>query len=484
MGLHPALYSRRLALVPFLITVGLLVTAESLGDGMMFLPSGSMETAEVDAQRAVLWRTADSTMLTIEPIFRWTQGEGAWVVPFPALPTVSVGDSSFLSELDEVTVPLFVGICYEPHCCCSGPCDVGAPGQGGDPQSVEGDVTVWESGTVGVLDYVILSADEGEGLMAWLDTNGFTLPPSMEDLVSGMDIAGTFFFVARVQPDVQPGRSLAPVTFGFAPDIEPFYPVRLTLAGLPADGHLDVILWVISHSAEVSFLPADLPWSTATEVYPSSCEDWWWPHDDVYSYHAALESWFESSPSGGFVVEYAGLLANEPWVKGGYLPIGEYGWSSLGFPKHVAESAGMETLLQLGVKVTRLRGRLFSSDEDTDMHLEPVPLVQETAVYCYDDGPCYSCPPCPDTGIGPEPTSEGALKPETWSLEISPELKFADWGPASDTPATPDANGQVQGGGGTCATGGPAPRTPWPPMMGFLAGLIFLVVRRLRADGR
>lgn len=244
----------RIGRVVLSLTLLVLDAAPARADGgvLPILQTTGIETAvEVKAQRAVIWQKADALELTIEPIFNWT-GEGAWVIPLPALPAVSAGDPMVLDDLDQATRPVFLRACADYGCHCGDDVTGGGAARLTDARAST-DVAVWSSGSAGPFDYVVLSATGGDRLADWAETNGFLLGEAATAIVGQLEVEGTYFFLARVSPNDDPARALPPVTFRFGPDVEPFYPMRLTGALMPEGATIDILLWLVA--ADVGYEP-------------------------------------------------------------------------------------------------------------------------------------------------------------------------------------------------------------------------------------
>lgn len=455
-------------------------------DGIVFSPVGVSQQVEVDAQRAVIDVGADALDLIIEPVFRWTGGDGAWVVPFPALPAVSAADGDFLAELDRVTAPKYVDVCMEPSCCCDGwACDVATPG-GGEAVGVDSDVTVWESGTVGDLEYVLIGAQEGDDIVQWLADNDFAVPAALGDALAAMETSGTVFFVSRVAANADPAKSLAPVRFSFPAMVQPFYPVRLTLAGLDAEAHLDVLLWLVS-PAETAFLPGALDVEPATEVHYSSCD--YGGYDSPENYRETIDAWFDErqEAGGGFIQEYAGVLADEAWVRGGTQWVSEYGYVPLDFEAFEVSTTGLAGVIDGDRAVVRVRGRMFpvADPQDVSFQAHDTATIAATTFYCREVGYCHTCPPCPEPD--PEVSMPEGSDPGGPATPDAADEAVTATDPGTSDPAGPDATapgtdptGPAYAGGGDCAAGRRPAGDPKPFVV--LAALLLATLRRRRGS--
>jgi hypothetical protein len=138
------------------------------------------------------------------------QGRAAVVLPVPSEPTVAAierGDP--LAYLDRVTAPEVAA--------------GQAPG-GGETAGAPPPVDVIGRDEVGGYDVSRLNASDPEALGAWLDANGYSLPPGAEPILADYVDQGWAFVAIRLAPGSS-GR-LKPLDVSFETD-RPVYPMRL-----------------------------------------------------------------------------------------------------------------------------------------------------------------------------------------------------------------------------------------------------------------
>ncbi len=216
------------------------------GDGIVVpdiaqVGSTNENTVQIGSQRAVLWRDGKDMVLEIEPDFQWKSGGAAWVIPLPAKPEVFIGDTRFIDDLDWLTKPRFVEATSKESC---GAQSAGSNGNA-TPRDVAGTVQVWESGTLGNLDYVVLSGQKGADILMWLDKNGFFVPDRVKAGFKALNTKQTWFFAAKLAKHPRKGQTIGAIGFRFHDYKTPFYPVALTASGLRDGQHLDVFLVVL-----------------------------------------------------------------------------------------------------------------------------------------------------------------------------------------------------------------------------------------------
>ena len=94
---------------------------------------------------------------------------------------------------------------------------------------------------VGEYDVVVLSAQDSEGLLGWLDTNGYAVAPNQEALLQEYIDGGSYFFAAKVDPERLSDEQsmLSPLQFSYASDVFSL-PIRLGTANSPGEQELVV----------------------------------------------------------------------------------------------------------------------------------------------------------------------------------------------------------------------------------------------------
>ena len=165
------------------------------------------------ASQVVLVRDGDRTVITMANDFEGDVKDFAVVVPVPTFierGQINVGDKAVIDHLDAYTSPRLVEYFDPDPCIARGRLEMaqdmsalpsskatreaGARSQG---------VTIEASYTVGEYDILILSAEESDGLIDWLNGNGYRIPPGAGSVVGSYLKQGMRFFVARVNVEEQ-----------------------------------------------------------------------------------------------------------------------------------------------------------------------------------------------------------------------------------------------------------------------------------------
>ena len=110
-------------------------------------------------------------------------------------------------------------------------------------------VTV-EQSQVGDHDVALISGRDGDGVIAWLEANGFAVSPAERKVAAEHTEAGGWFVASRVHRTfIESGRSMpAPLAFRF-PTETPLYPMRLTGADATRPLKVELIVFGPSRAA-------------------------------------------------------------------------------------------------------------------------------------------------------------------------------------------------------------------------------------------
>ena len=381
----------RSILACWIILAPLAVAAPAAADGMAFPQvTGSTVEVQATAQRAALWRRGSTWELHLQPEFDGEAGALAWVVPFPVRPTVSEGNPEFLDQLEQLTAPAFVETCDPPYCYLG---EVGAAdaagGEGPEIRGSETSVTVWESGTVAGLDYVILSAGDGDSLVAWMDENNYRLPEAATDLLANLETEGLFFFVSRLPAGASPNKVIRPIRFELPGMDPPVYPLRLTALGIPPGTFLDLTLWVIFTPDHMGagFLPASHPFGTLDEsLYVPDAEH----------YRAEVDAFFAAGPPDRLLLLFAQQVYDATartvcdWAFITY-----YYDNCRDIPSEVTPGAELREIAAARAMVQRYQARLTAAASAADLVFRTATAAEMPSpdnAYVHSVGLCYSCP--------------------------------------------------------------------------------------------
>lgn len=387
----------------------------AVANGMAWVHrSGATGTGEVGQavptdQRAALVRDGTSWSLILEPRYERPDAGAAWLVPFAHCPTVSAADPALLAELGLATAPLFLELCVKECNCgddggsgCLGPFagkagdagadDASAAKGAGDPVTVD----VWQSGSIGVLDFVVISAANPADIPAWLDQEGYDSPRALADFVVDHASAYGCYFAAKIAARGGGQDAFPSVRFDLDPRDPPTYPLQLTRLGVADDATLGLTLFVVNPSdrfddgSSTVVVPANFSARTTSCAGRTSAE-----------FRACLDAELQAAPQTLAVAFHDALGSrkaafldqricdfqhqfNEYWMNPGWC------MNSAGLFPGIPDDWTPEVRdwMTGHVRVTRYEGRLPSAmlARDLIFHVGP----GTPASHCHYDSDCYA----------------------------------------------------------------------------------------------
>jgi hypothetical protein len=193
-----------------ILTIGLSTTAQAFCGFYVAKADTSLFNR---ASQVVLVRDGKRTVLTMANDFEGNVRDFAVVVPVPTFierGQINVGDKAVIDHLDAYTSPRLVEY-FDPDPCmvrrrlemsqdmAALPSSKSAMEREARSQGV----TIEASYTVGEYDILILSAKESDGLIKWLDDNGYRVPRGADKVVGSYLKQDMRFFVAKVNVEEQ-----------------------------------------------------------------------------------------------------------------------------------------------------------------------------------------------------------------------------------------------------------------------------------------
>ncbi|MDP2304445.1 MAG: DUF2330 domain-containing protein [Pseudomonadota bacterium] len=390
--------------------------------------------------QVVISRQGTRTTLTLANNYEGDATAFALLVPVPEVlgpDDVSVVDPALFGRLDAYSGPRLVSYtCEQLHPEDEYPMSDSADSDGGG-EAADDSVTVEASFTAGEYDIVVLSADESEGLLSWLDDNGYGVDEAAAALLSEYIDGGAFFFAAKVALDRLPeGASfLSPLRFGYESAV---FSLPIRLGTLNSPGVQDLIVYAVNDYAAGSVGVSNYPEATIEH----ECLF----RDDVYANFGE----FYGAQFGDAMAAHD----RPAWVR-------EYAWGGGGCDPCSGEPPSDADLLEVGFTgtstdafFTRLHMRYGAGAADQDLVLYPSndPTPSQIRYIQYAQELEADFPVC---GVG---WIEGG---GTCEDEIPDGIDL------------PDGLGEDLG----VACGCSAPALPGAPL-GVLVGVLFLALRR------
>ncbi len=167
-----------------------------------------------EASQVVLVRDGKRTVITMANDFEGDVEDFAMVIPVPTFierGQINVADRAIIEHLDAYTSPRLVEyfdpdpchrVLYERQDMNSGIPATAVVEDAAKSARSRG-VTIEASYAVGEYDILILSAEQSDGLIAWLNENGYRIPDGAEKVVGSYLKQDMRFFVAKVNLEAQ-----------------------------------------------------------------------------------------------------------------------------------------------------------------------------------------------------------------------------------------------------------------------------------------
>ena len=329
---------RAIAILGFL-AVASAVTA----DGGMFPPPGV--SIYEPFQYAVIEHDGSTETLHLLVHVTGDSTEFGWIIPLPANPEISEDTVSLFEEILDMTNPDY-GYGFG----CMGPTYGGGLGGGKWYEHVD----IISEGSVGILDWTTLAAQDPAELFTWLRDNGFPITDttdtsSAQDSLRAVDIFADYisrdwiFVVFTVNALPDPDVNLQPVVFTF-PSSDIVYPMKISSlnTGMPDRydpfsnyyyyDFLELFLFVISdHRMEVETGCGEISYTYANKLtkteyaamekhYPAvsaicgegdfitRIQATFWDYEDVYSDFVMIAADSDSEYFHGFTAGGPALI--------------------------------------------------------------------------------------------------------------------------------------------------------------------------------
>lgn len=233
------------------------------------------------ASKVAIMRDGERTVITMSNDYQGELKEFAMVIPVPVVleeGQIHVTDNAIVDHLDAYTAPRLVEYFDEDPCArpemmremaqmspAAGPLNdnrhLRKSGYG---------VTVEAEYTVGEYDIQILSAEESDGLAAWLTDNGYKLPEGAEATLGSYIKQDTKFFVAKVNLEEQSKtglKYLRPLQMAFE---SPKFMLPIRLGTVNADGKQELFVFALTRTGRVetvNYRTVKLPTGMDIPVY-------------------------------------------------------------------------------------------------------------------------------------------------------------------------------------------------------------------------
>lgn len=215
-----------------------------------------------ESSKVALVRDGDRTVITMANDYQGELTEFAMVIPVPTAITreqVHISNPALLKHLDAYTAPRLVEyfdsdpcapqIMYRSMAMESAAPPVAMADNMARAKSLG--VTIEDEFTVGEYDIQLLSAEQSDGLMTYLDENGYQVPNGAGRILGSYIKQDMKFFVAKVNLDEQSktgNEFLRPIAVAFE---SPKFMLPIRLGTLNARGDQDLFVYALTREGQV-----------------------------------------------------------------------------------------------------------------------------------------------------------------------------------------------------------------------------------------
>jgi hypothetical protein len=284
---------RPIAALLALVSVGGLTVREAEACGGGGVVTAETATLGASAQRIVLAINGDTTEVVSQVAVPTTTADYGVLLPVPAQPTLDSNPVSAadLDALERGTAPtLLVESPDDGGGGCGCPFTSGSS-KAGAATGVDGGVRVTPPVTIGPVSAVVLTADSGAAVNAWLGENGFAIPPAAQPTVDAYSGPGRYFVAIRRSDAAAPG---GPTSIGIHYTMPGDHrSLSMRFAQLGAAPKVAFTVWI---AADVTLAPA-------TPFTPLVLDDLDARLLVAAGYPAALESAVAARSGKAFVLE-------------------------------------------------------------------------------------------------------------------------------------------------------------------------------------
>ncbi len=226
---HPSLRAAALA--------ALIAPSTAVACGGFFCSSSQLIAVEQKKERILFEVNPDDTLtIVVEIDFTGSPENFAWVLPVADTPTLDVVPRSALRLLDAATTPQLIPPSIWRNW------DEDSP-TGDDDDVTTGDdddVVVEELPQVGPFEATVVSSDDPQALIDWLNDNDYLITESMEPMVAGYVAQGMKFLGLKLAPG-ESVQSISPIQATY-PGTAPSIP--LTLTGVSAEPEMSFLVFI------------------------------------------------------------------------------------------------------------------------------------------------------------------------------------------------------------------------------------------------
>lgn len=250
-----------LTLLSSVFAIGLFAVAPSAQAFCGFYVAKAGTDLFNESSKVALVRDGDRTVITMANDYQGELTEFAMVIPVPTAikrEQVHISDPALLKHLDAYTAPRLVEYFDDDPCRPKVMYDKMMRMESAPMPVVEMaarakalGVTIEDEFTVGEYDIQLLSATQSDGLMTYLDENGYQVPDGAGRILGSYIKQDMKFFIAKVNLEEQAltgSEYLRPIAVAFE---SPKFMLPIRLGTLNARGEQDLFVYALTREGQV-----------------------------------------------------------------------------------------------------------------------------------------------------------------------------------------------------------------------------------------
>jgi hypothetical protein len=221
-------------LLAIFLLLGVIPVSSVLACGGLFCQNVPVDQ---QAERIIFAVNDDGTISAYVQInYTGSAPDFSWVVPVPSVPEVDVAEMTTFDELQRLTDPIIIS----PQIPACAP--IAVPAMAMEDSAAGGGVQVHASGLAGPFVFDVVSSEDPEALIVWLEDNDYRITDEMKPLIAVYTEEGLFFLAMKLQPE-QGVQDIQPVVMTYLSD-HPMIPIRLT--AVAAIENMSIYTWIFA----------------------------------------------------------------------------------------------------------------------------------------------------------------------------------------------------------------------------------------------
>ncbi len=197
-------------------------------------------------ERILFVKDEDTITTHVQIQYNGSASDFAWILPVPAVPELSISHNDLFTQLQFATEPTFI-LNYQEGDECNPFFSLFPPFLETVLRTEEDGVQVISAEQIGPYDTVLITAEDPDAVIQWLEENEYNLDALGANLLRPYVEAGMYFLALRLAPDRDLG-DLQPIGLTYAAS-QPGIPIRLT--AVATQPNMGVLVWILGEERAI-----------------------------------------------------------------------------------------------------------------------------------------------------------------------------------------------------------------------------------------